>query len=420
MATMKARPPEPPPEEEVERQAIVEEDEYRPDLGDDPEPEDAGAEFVSPAMILRNQPSGPRIETPWPTLQRVTRGGPRVGNLVILTGAAGSGKTAAAMHLGGALAVNGRVGLVALLEDEGPTAPALAIGQLLGLDRDRLQDIEHPDVRAAEQEAFDRRLRGRSILFVNPSPRGDLAETRTTVERACEQFARFPEGLPRVLIVDSLQTVACRADIDGERPSDQHVQVRRLVVVLRELARQWQCLVLAISQVTRDAYRRKKVSEQSDPLAAGYGGAGIEHSADLQIHLSGSATEGPVSAQITKSRLGKKARFRLLLDMTTGRFTEVDEDVAEAEARAEKLQRKIETANKTVQSNITTGMNGIRHAEPPGLTFGRLRDFWMCEGSNDEKKIAIDAIAARTDVEVEVLGIGRPTYYRLRTPSKTP
>ncbi len=271
-----------------------------------------------------------RIPTGLPTLDKATRGGPQAGRVVIFGGAPGAGKTTLACDLAHGLARRG-VPIAILAADEDADGLLVRFGQREGFAREQLEEGD-----PVTRERFAERVGALPLLLV------DADEDNALVEDLVEEFVqRHPAG-PRVLIVDSIQTVRCSGSADADGP---RARIDLVIGALKRAAKAHGLLVIATCELARGAYRSKNAADQIDDLAAFKESGGIEYGAALLLVLRSVAdSPGMVDVSMPKNRMGQKLPFRLALDFARASFSEVQVEAKEAErpgAQHEGVKRKV-------------------------------------------------------------------------------
>jgi KaiC/GvpD/RAD55 family RecA-like ATPase len=254
---------------------------------------------------------GPQIPTGMRTLDRLTRGGPRVGKLVLLGGAPGACKTALATQLACTWALAG-VPVTFLAFDEEADAVAIRIGQAGGQAREHLEAGVAHAVRAAAARAAGP-LAALELV--------DGEDDGATIEDAAEALRARAGAGPAVLVVDSLQTAAIRTRAKESRREEIDARVGAL-----KSAAKSGLLVVATTELARGSYRSKNSAEQIDDLAAAKESGGIEYAASMLLVLrSVPGTPDLVDVTVPKNRLGpERAPWRFRLDFDRATVAEVD------------------------------------------------------------------------------------------------
>jgi hypothetical protein len=266
----------------------------------------APAEQDLGARMLRRIELGnaPRVPTGFPSLDEATRGGYKLGKLILIGGAPGAAKTGmltSHAELWGA----GERDVFFVAADEPADDIIIRLGQWAGFDRKKLEDGD-PEECARAAEVVSRRLP--RLRLIDP-PEGDLC-LEDVVERATGAS---------IFLIDSLQTVRTRA---AEKIIDRRLQINAVVERLKLLARAGH-LVISTCELARSAYRNTEAKLNTNPLAAFKESGDIEYAAQLAIVLISRQGAGNiVDVVMPKNRLGPKKDFALQLDFVQAGVTE--------------------------------------------------------------------------------------------------
>lgn len=249
--------------------------------------------------------SGPPIPTGIAPLDRICRGGPRVGKLIICLGAPSSMKTGITAELASSFARRGIPALY-LAADEPAEAVSIRWGQHIGIDRD---DLENGKVVAKRNT--------RDHIASIPLELVDGDEDGATIENVARRIrSLWPDG-PAVLVVDSVQKARANGSADAD---SLRAAVEAVVAALKAAAKKYGLLVIATSEVSRAVYRSKRDSENASGLAGGKESGGIEYAADLLLSFR-SQKGGRVRVEVEKNRLSPiKDPFGLAMDPQRATF----------------------------------------------------------------------------------------------------
>jgi replicative DNA helicase len=253
---------------------------------------------------------GPRLPIGLPQLDAATRGGIPMGKFVALLGAPGANKTNLTTWLADGWERAGcAVAFVAA--DESRESVVVRLGQLDGFDRTLLEGAD-----GGRRAAFARQAHARAIAVIDPF------EDRVSLEATEQLLIELAAGKPRVLIVDSVQTVPCDAAAGVETKREQ---IEAVVEVLKGIAKRG-TLVIAISEMSRAGYRTGKREHDISALAAGAESRALEYAAHLLLGLKPVRGEtGIVDIEVAKNRLGPgKPEIRVSLNFETLCFREID------------------------------------------------------------------------------------------------
>lgn len=325
----------------------------------------AGRSAVTRALELGAR-SGDPLPTDLESLDASTRGGLRAGHIVVLQGPPGAGKTSLAVQLARHYALAGHATAI-LACDEPADGLLIRWGQQEGLDRGQLERGEpHPCRYLADQ------IRPLRLVLT------DADETATLLEDAAQEAAALAQGTgrPGVLVVDSLQTVRCRAHEAVGVAMSQRERIEITVRVLKHSSRTLGLLVIALSEVNRGAYRGGP-DAKINPLAAGKDSSAIEYGCSLLLDLSSVPDESDlVHVQTPKNRLGPgKDPWRLRLDRDRAQLYEVplrdaneEPDEAEQERRDDAATAKIEAdAERLLAALLGARAKGAVHTSRDDL-----------------------------------------------------
>ncbi|MGE0145653.1 MAG: bifunctional DNA primase/polymerase [Planctomycetota bacterium] len=230
-----------------------------------------------------------RAQTGIASLDEFLRGGLPFGELAVLLGAPDAGKTMLLVELADSWASLGHVvGILAV--DEDPSGLATRFAQRRGFTREECES-GRPDAIAAFRDrtaAVDELVR-----FYGEDWTVDLAAERVATIAA-------ERGIRGALLVDSLQTVRCRA----ETPKDGLREVVGLRVrALRRAAQDRGLAVVTTSEMVRASYRARGVDVAD--LAAGKESGSIEYQAKVLVALRSVRGEPDiVSLRIAKNKVG--------------------------------------------------------------------------------------------------------------------
>jgi replicative DNA helicase len=249
---------------------------------------------------------GPGIPTGLPALDSWTGGGLHRGELWVLGGRPGVGKSSLAQQVAAGVARAGGAVYVASAEMSGDTVGQRALAAESGVDGRRIRGSPPPS--EAEWADLARAL-GRiggygALVQVDTSSR--------TMGAVCAQARRLrPLTL---VVVDHLQQL--RGDTRDETRAQA---VGRMVGEAKALAVDLDCAVLVVSQLNRAAPSENRRPRPSDLRDSGE----IEQQADLValLHRPDDAPPAaPVELIIAKHRNGELGTLRLRHDRPTGRW----------------------------------------------------------------------------------------------------
>jgi replicative DNA helicase len=256
------------------------------------------------------------VPTGFPSLDALLAGGPRRGDLVVLAGDVGSGKSALAMAIALRAALEGFD--VALFSGEYPQE-RLYERALAMLGRARVDDLRHGTLDEASRSAVAAaalRLRDHAPMFSHVAPNGVAGLSDLLIEHL---------GLD-LLVVDPLQSLAT-----GRAARDE--ELAGAVLALKSLAVRRQCAVLLVTHLDRPVRERHDPRPVLDDL--GVLGA-LTHHADVVLGLfreeqyqPAHDVDGAAEVHVLKSRDGSLGYADLFFYKRWLRF----EDMVEPDAR---------------------------------------------------------------------------------------
>ena len=252
------------------------------------------ASLANPVLI-------PRYRTGFPTLDRKLKGGFRGGQLVIVAGRTGGGKTVLGMNFAVRAALDG--------------APVGAFTLEMSDEDLVMRCIMSEGVNRSEEEAMEvvRRLPGRVDSTSSITARGIAAKIKLLHSR---------HGI-RFFVVDYLQLLGAE---DGSRDSRERI-VADMSRTLKITAKELDVVVIALSQVNADGELREsraveqdadivlhvvdiaqKVTDPSNPRGPKIDGDEYEYFLRITKHRSGEA-HGPIG-RLKAETAGIPLRFR--------------------------------------------------------------------------------------------------------------
>lgn len=296
------------------------------------------------ARALAHQ--GVHLPTGFATLDTATRGGPRLGSLVVIGGAPGAGKTTFTVNIARALAASGvHVGILAA--DESADGLLIRIGQSFGYDRDALESA------SGDLAAFAHDLGADLPTLIL----GD-AYDGLTIEDVAAKVRETAGTAPSALVVDSMQTARTML-IDPK--DDRRGKVDAVVAALKTAARSGM-LVIATSEVNRGAYRNSDAADRPSDLASYKESGGIEFGVDVALVMRNvQGSPDLVDVSCPKSRTGVMKDFRLSLDRVHATFTETDagQQAADDGERRARINREEACNRVLVAIGRTPGMTSL-------------------------------------------------------------
>src|SRR5690242_16878861 len=158
--------------------------------------------WLSDMVTTVLKPVGMRLLTSFLTLDEATRGGIPLGRFIVFVGAPGAAKTTLSVFLADRWERQGAT-VCYIAADEPAEGIVMRLGQLSGWSRDALEC--ESDAGEAVRAGFAQRSAGRRIIVLDPDTHS------LTLEDAAEALLEAGQDTPKVLVVDSLQQVRCRA-----------------------------------------------------------------------------------------------------------------------------------------------------------------------------------------------------------------
>lgn len=359
---------------------------------------------------------GPLVHIPTgiPALDAMTGGGFVLGSRVFCNGAPNAGKTALAIQLADHfLSLGIVVGFLGV--DEEASDLAMRFLQRRGFSRQACEQRDPLTLEAA-RKAFERL----PVRLFDPSMSIEAAAV------ALHRFAcsRHPgvDRPPCVLFVDSVQT----ARSEGESDDDTGYRaVTRRVAAIRAAASRYRMLVFATSEMSRAAYKAKRVEDQVTDMASGKESGAIEFSARVLLALRSVPLDADhVELRVAKNKHGPDHRPEedgIFLRLDRARQTLAEDagfeplDVESAREN-EKNERMVSDAAALVEL-LGEGPKNYRQALAalvPAVPESRLRaaKAWLTEvgavlevpGARNAKEMRLDESKLPASV---VLAIGR-------------
>ena len=213
------------------------------------------------------------VRTGFFDMDRMTAGLQK-GDLIILAARPSMGKTALAINIAEAVAVNEGLPVLVFSMEMGASQLALRmIGSLgridqSGLRTGRLRDDEWTRLTEAAERL------GKAQLYIDESPALNPAEVRARSRRMARQC-----GTLGLIVVDYLQLMSGTGKSDGENRATEISEISR---GLKALAKELQCPVIALSQLNRSVESRTdKRPMMSDLRESG----AIEQDADVIMFI---------------------------------------------------------------------------------------------------------------------------------------
>jgi len=266
------------------------------------------------------------VPTGYPTLDRMTYGGFSGGNLVIIAGGTGTGKTSVAMDMAKKISLGGTGVFYASLE-MGPAE----LAKKLCLGTDRLQTREFRDAR--EKDNPNNKLAWKHIEDAGAeieSLKIYFKAGAMSISDICSTIVILhSQGKIGCAVVDYLQII--RSEKKFER---RDLEIAECTRRLKLLAMDLNIPIIALSQVARAAVKDKRAPELSDLRESG----AIEQDADRVLTLfkeepdyttdddnDNMPAKVPIQVFMRKNRGGVAGNvgFNLMPNSTVSSFTEM-------------------------------------------------------------------------------------------------
>lgn len=256
------------------------------------------------------------LRYPWEEMNRLTLGGMRPGNLIVLAGPSGGGKTALALNCAVTAAAQGAgVAMFSLEMDREEISDRLIsiAGKIDG--RVLRRDFENPDARFKIRQSVSL-LADNPIIFVHDETSPSIKSVRSELKRL---MAKESIGL---VIVDYIQLVEGSIRKGSTRAED----VGHITRGLKRMASELKVPVIALSQLNRDSAKDNRPPELHDLRESG----SIEQDASLvaMIHFTrrydtGAGVDtGDLDLLIRKQRNGPVGSISLEFHAPSGLFDE--------------------------------------------------------------------------------------------------
>lgn len=300
---------------------------------------------------------GRHLPTGFATLDRACRGGPRAGTLLLTGGQPGAGKTSLVEQIGLSYASRG-VHVALLACDEGADGLLVRAGQLLGLDRDSLEDGR------ANAQLLPLLAQLPTLLLV------DSDEDDAGIEDVAEELHERAAGGPSVLIVDSVQTARAAGTDSADGP---RARVDAVMRSLKMAAKVHGHLVIATSELNRGSYGGGDPSRRVEDIASYKESGGAEYGATTAMVLKTiKGAEGHlVDVTMPKNRQGPRMSWRMSFDSERAKFTEIAAEPLLARDSVEEAKGPILLAIETAAPGTLRSKNMLvaaaRVKRQPGL-----------------------------------------------------
>jgi hypothetical protein len=362
-----------------------------------PEP---GRVFRSPVAALRAVPeSAGRFSTGITVLDRLSRGGGRIGDVWVFVGGPGSAKSTTMQQIAMKFAVAHSSPVVAFHADEGDGPASIRLGQMFGLDRELLEGKDLDTV-----VAFEERLAGLGYNMVDP----DELTLEEGIEALVAMRANYPG--PPVLLVDTIHTVLCTA---ADEATNAKERAEAIVGVYWSAAKRG-ILVLAAAEAVKGFYASKDPSKQTSGMAAAAESRAIAHRASIVVSMRPTPDDGTFEAFVEKNRVGtSRPRFHLRMDPTTTILMEIEERVVIDQAAARKA-RALTEESIVLQGRIETAIDSEKNYREgyPGLSENQLAKLCRVDKRKPAFHNALGGLVEAQKVLEAVPGPRDGIYYR--------
>ena len=267
-------------------------------------------------FLSRGGSDGREIAYPWQTMNALTNGGMRAGQMIVIAGPSGRGKTALALNIAFHA---GRCGLGVPLIFSLEMDKHEINGRLLSL----ASGVDSFRFRNPSAEEMQRIRTGRQVLTDNPIMIDD--EDSTTIG-AIRTKAKKIAGQRQIsmILVDYIQLV----ESNREKGELREQEIARTSRGLKNLGKKLKCPVVALSQINEDAGAGTREPELRDLRES----RSIGHNANLvaflhfkrRYDLASGIPTGDLDLILRKQRGGPEGRVALTFHAPTGRFYETE------------------------------------------------------------------------------------------------
>lgn len=255
---------------------------------------------------------GDALSYPWPTLSDMTKGGMKPGQLVVIAGQSGKGKTALVLNIVFRAAYSGQgTPLLFSLEMPKEEIGSRMLALSSSVDSYRFGNLS-PEERVRIRD-------GRSILadhqyLVDDEDAASMAQIKSRVK---DMQSRGPVSL---VVIDTIQLVDSRKGVRENREQE----VARIARDMKRMAMQLKVPVIAVSQVNDiDDGKEPSIKNIRDSRA-------IWHNANVVMFLHftqpydmlAGIPIGELDLILAKHRGGAEGRIKLDFHAPTGRFYE--------------------------------------------------------------------------------------------------
>ncbi len=303
---------------------------------------------------------GDPLPTPFETLNTATRGGLRLGKMLVVGGAPGAGKTTFCVQFATHYLKAG-IPVAIIAADEDLKGLLIRMGQSFGIPRESLERGRND-----AKTAFKRHVEG----FAGKLLAVDIGMPGATVESVSQALSEMGQG---IVVIDSLQTTRTQTSDQADGPRGY---VNDVVATCKQVASMLGHAVVVTSELSRASYRNKNQADQIEDLAAFKESGGIEYAMTVGLVLRSVAGEvNTVDVSTAKNRLGgSKPKFRLALDPVTATFKEVAMPAAEGPATRGKSEEQ-SVPDEPIEARLARlekVAHRYVHANPDKITSVRL------------------------------------------------
>jgi replicative DNA helicase len=254
------------------------------------------------------------VRYPWENMNRLTGGGMRAGDLIVVAGSTGTGKTALALNMAHHAARHGHGVAIFSLEMDRQEITDRMISIESHIDGRVLR--RQPDAAQRDQIRAGVANLLEFSFFIHDQTSPSIKSVRGELKRL---MAKERIGL---VIIDYIQLVEAAVRRSGNRAEE----VGSITRSLKQMAKEFKLPVIALSQLNRDSAKDKREPQLYDLRESG----SIEQDANLvaMIHFTrpydtaAGVDTGDLSLFIRKQRAGPKGAVGLTFNAPSGRFFE--------------------------------------------------------------------------------------------------
>lgn len=264
-------------------------------------------------------------------------GGWRPGNMIVVGGRPGNGKTALGLQMAYAAARENRPVMFYSLEMSEEELCLRLLSHVTRINGHRLRTST--GLRDSERELITERSGPLSLLplYVQDDPMRTISQIASEARRQ----ARTERGLG-ALFIDYMQLITPDRAGRGEKPSRQE-QVAKMSRQIKQLAKDLQIPIVVLAQVGRDSAKQGRPPRLEELRESG----AIEQDADMCVFIhrprseepvaNPAPSEGPTTAEhrdtetdckliLAKNRMGPTAAIRVAFHRPTASFAEIEDD----------------------------------------------------------------------------------------------